>query len=523
MAFATTSKSMTRRSVVLGGLLLLGLAGGLPAEPPETFSEKLAVREREILVDLPDNLAGLQFEPKDFQVLVDGQPREVTRAEPATGEWTIILYVDQVLARPGTIFYSGLALARRARELTQVGSVEIAVADSDPRVVLLPTREAGRIEKTLLDLSAAARVERDRMEGRPAAAGEPSVPRIRRQLDKLLAFLATHRPPGPHAVFVVADGPDLSPEQIAIVESKGLFASPATPVFAFHRAARLLAAYGWVTIPVPLRKEGPGAAIAPKSEMEIFRESSAPSDHQNGAPPILPGRPPKKTTLALTGVIDLFIEPKTAALRLLSRATAGTVIGFEEQIGPTLIALSRRWRLWLTEPDAPVDGRLHALAVSLADRMRVDVLVYPVAVGPPNKTKRVRAPEWIRSSTPEEIAETRLEDLLAGRPAAGDLSFTGSVRSTPSGLELRLEVAPLRTPASASSGPLRLSWAFPGEEGATGIRHEILPGEGLEAGTRHAVLIVPPPGAQRIAVVVEALGPESWGGAMLEMVPAGGS
>src|SRR6185295_6970966 len=100
------------RRYLAGALLArLVLAGGLSAQPPQTFSEKLTVREREILVDVPDKLDGDRLHPKDFRVLVDGQPRQVTRAEPAAGEWTIVLYIDDVLAEPGTIFYSGLALA----------------------------------------------------------------------------------------------------------------------------------------------------------------------------------------------------------------------------------------------------------------------------------------------------------------------------------------------------------------------------------------------------------------------------
>jgi hypothetical protein len=512
---------MTRRRSLLAGALLavLSLPPGLPAQPPETFSENLVIREREILVDVPDLLADGRLSPGDFRVLVDGTPREVTRAEPAGGDWTILIYVDQILARPGTVFYSGLALANRARELIGAGSVEVAVAGSDPRVVLAATREVKSVERTLTDLSAAARVERDRSEGPAGRSGEPSLLQIRRQHDKLLAFLAARRPSGPHAVFLVVDGPSLTPEQTALLERQDPPACMNTPASVFHRTARLLAAYGWVTIPVPLRKEGAGSPIAPQSEIEVFRQSSAPSNHQNGVPPVLPGRPPKKTTLAFRGVIDLFIKPETAALRILSRATAGTIIGFEQQVEPALTALSRRWRLWVAEPDAPVDGRLHPIEVSLAARMSVGIQSYSVEIGPPDKTKNVRAPGWLRSSTPEEIAEARLEDLLAGLGTSGDLPLTATVLRTPAGLELRIEAAPLQVPESAPPGPVRISWAFSGEEGAAAVRHQILTGHDVEKGFRRTLRIDPPPGARRIAVVVDALGPERWGGTVLATGP----
>lgn len=503
-------------------LALLVFAGGLPAQRPETFSEKLVIREREILVDPPDDLAGRALQPEDFRVLVDGQLREVARAEPAARDWTVVLYIDEALARPGTIFYSGLALANRARELTRAGTVEVAVAGADPRLVLPPTREAHRVERTLVDLAAAARVERDRSEGLARAAGEPAGAQTRRQLDKLLAWLADRRPAGPHAVFLVADGADLPPEELALLARRNAAGAGPAPAAVFQRAARLLAAYGWVAIPVPLRKEGMGLEIAPQREIEILRQGSAPSDHQNSVPPILPGRPPEKTTLAWTGVIDLLVEPKTAALRILSRATAGTVIGFEAQIGPILAGLSRRWRLWLAEPDAPVDGRLHRLEVSLADKMRLGFAPYGVAVSLPGEARSIRAPAWIRSSTPEEIAEARLAELLAGRSAGGDLPLTAAARPTPSGLELQLALAPLASPESSPSGPVRLSWAFPGDEDASGARHKILPGGEPEKGWRHTARIAAPPGSRRVAVVVEALGAERWGGAVLGIPPDGG-
>jgi hypothetical protein len=224
-------------------------------------------------------------------------------------------------------------------------------------------------------------------------------------------------------------------------------------------------------------------------------------------------------------VIDLAVEPRTAALRVLSRATVGTVVGFEEQIEPMLAALARRWRLWITEPDGPVDGRLHSVDVSLPGQIRVEVFAYPVAVNQPGRRKTARAQEWIRSSTPEEIAEARLENLLSGAGIAGTeggLPLAAAVAGTRAGMELRIEVAPFQVPESAPSGPVRISWAFPGQEdieGATGVHHQEFPSGDLEKGFHQRVRIDPPAGARRIAVVVEALGPERWAGRLLETGP----
>ncbi len=497
--------------------IVLGLAAVAPLHltaQTQRFTERLTIREREVLVDLPDFLQKKSLKPGDFQVLVDGQPREVTRAEPmaapaAAGElpWTIVVYVDRILASPGTVFYSGLALSRRTAELTRLGSVEIVVADADPRPALAPTREARPLERALTDLAAAARVERDRADRRPAPPGGPDAPRLRRQLDKLLAFLTAHPPTGPHAVLLVADGLDLPDQQIADLD-RGAAGAPQTAAAALQRTARLLAAYGWVAIPVPLRKEGAGLPASTQSEIETFRESTGGS-YFGSLPPIIPFRPPKATSLAFSGVIDLMIAPRTAALRALARATAGTVIGFEVQLDEALGALARRWRLWLAEPDTPVDGRLH-----------------PLAVGLPGKRETVRAPQWLRSSTPEEIAEVRLEDLLAARPMDGGLLLTAAVATTTAGPELRLEVGPVQLPESAPPGPLRISWAWAGPDGVTGIHHETVPGSvpagDLAKGWRRVERLAVPAEARRLAVIVEALGPERWGSAVLTVDPPGG-
>jgi hypothetical protein len=372
-----------RISIVFELAATVAVAGVL--HPPrcaaqtQRFSDRLTVREREILVELPDELQKKPLKAGDFQVLVGGQPREVTRAEPVSsaGEppWTIVVYIDQVLASPGTVFYSSLALAHRAAELTRLGSVEMVVADSDPRQALGSARDARLLERTLTDLSAAARVDRDRKDSRPALPAEPDAARLRRQLDKLLAFLA-HPPAGPHAVLLVADGLELPAEQLADLD-RGSPAAPQTAAAALQRTARLLAAYGWVAIPVPLHKEGAGSQASMQSDVETLRQNSAGSSH-GSLPPTISFASPKATSLAFRGVIDLMITPRTAALRALARPTAGTVIGFEAQLDEVLAALGKRWRLWLVEPDGPADGLLHSLAVTL-----------------PGRRETVRAPEWL--------------------------------------------------------------------------------------------------------------------------------
>ncbi len=371
----TSRSSILSRALVAG----LALAAGAGAQTPNTFSGHVDIREREILVSLPSNLAKARLHPNDFQVLVDGQPREVARAEPASGPWTVLLYVDRVLAGPGTAFSSEVTLADHARDLTRLGTVEVAVAGPDPQTTLPPTRDSRLVEQTLATLSEAARRERDH----PAAGqgGPPAGPQIRQQLDKLLASLASRHPPGPHVLFLVAGGTDLSPAEVALLEG-GTTPPPGTPesaATAFLDASRRLAAQGWVVVPVAVQPGSPGTPVAPRSEIDLFRESASPSRQTNGPPPVLPSRPPAPTPLAYPEVVALSTEPRLAPLRALAEGTAGVVIGYDVQLPALFAELPRRWTVWVDEPEAPADDRLHTLTVRL-----------------PGRKAEARAPLWLR-------------------------------------------------------------------------------------------------------------------------------
>jgi hypothetical protein len=370
---------------LLAGLSLAAVASAQPPQQPTTFSGQLDIREREILVSLPTNLAKARLKPGDFQVLIDGQPREVSRAEPVSGgsaaPWTVLVYIDRTLASPGTAFSSEVALADHARDLARLGSVEVAVAGPEPGTVLSPSTEPGVIREKLADLADTARLERDH-----AAAGKATPPsdlQVRQQLDKLLAFLAAHHPAGPHILFLVADGLDLPAAQL---EALAAAAPPPpadaaeTPAAAFGRASRLLAAERWVVIPLAVHPESPGNPVSPQSEIDQIQRSADWSSHTNGPPPAsLPARAPRDGALAYPGVVALATEPRLAPLRTLAEATAGTVIGYEVQLAPLFAELPHRWTIWVAEPEAPADDHLHSLTVRL-----------------PGRKADARAPQWLR-------------------------------------------------------------------------------------------------------------------------------
>src|SRR3954468_4708921 len=277
-----------RRSIVSRALAAgLVLTAGAGAQTHQTFTGQVDIREREILVSLPSNLAKARLHPNDFQVLVDGRPREVARAEPVSAPWTVLLYVDRVLAGPATAFSSELALANHAKELTHLGTVEVAVAGPDPHTVLPPTRDSHQVKQTLATLSGAARKERDHA---PAKKGPPpSAPRIRQQLDKLLATLALRPPAGPRVLFLVADGVDLAPAEVSLLKS-GTPQPPGSPestATALIDDSRRLAAQGWVVIAVTMRPGSPGTPMSSAGDLDRVQASASPSQHTNSGPPTL--------------------------------------------------------------------------------------------------------------------------------------------------------------------------------------------------------------------------------------------
>src|SRR5262249_21643226 len=154
----------------------------------------------------------------------------------------------------------------------------------------------------------------------------PSDAEIRRQLDRLLAFLGTRHPAGPHALFLVAGG-----------SSSAALEAP------FRDASKRLAAPGWVGISLALRQDDPGKPGPPKSETDSFQRTTAWSSATTGPPPPPPSFHPTKTTLAFPRVVDLALDPKLAPLRTLASATAGTVIGYDVQLPALLEELPQRW------------------------------------------------------------------------------------------------------------------------------------------------------------------------------------
>jgi len=484
--------------------LLLALAGTVPAAPqPERFTEEFTVRETGVVIEMPDALLDNEVPAEELTVLLGGQLIPVRRLERLEeNDWQLVVYVDRVLAKPDTLFHSVLALSQSSADLARLGSVEVVVADPMPRVVLPASREPKRVHAVLADLANEARLALSRPQQGPPASSPPDEAILRLQLDRLLAHLTARPASGPHALFLTADSFRLPPAQVDLLTRSG--DAPVTGLpGVLTGTSRMLAAYGWVTTLLALRGDDAGEERSEMSDTERFRQHAGGWGGDNGGvPPVIPFRGPRPSTLRFEKVIDLFLLPDFAPLRALSQPTAGTVLGFEEQLGAALRGLRTRWRLWYEAPSA-VDGQVRPLEV----RLRQDV--------------QPRAQRWIRASTPEGIAETRLRLLLGGgTPPEGNLSLQASLqKKEDADAELRLEVAPFSVAGSPPSGPVRVSLAFADADGrATGVRHETAPAiEDSGKGWRHTLTLRLPGDSPRLGVCVEDLARERWSCTTLDL------
>ncbi|HZF08072.1 MAG TPA: hypothetical protein VFE33_04705 [Thermoanaerobaculia bacterium] len=236
-----------------------------PAEPsqPSRHAETIYVREAGVLVEMPPprRLEKLRraWRPGDFQLLVDGQPREVVAAGSVTSNpsgtaagWEIVLYFDSELTPTAALADAARLLARLAARLAALGSVEIVLADPAPRTVFAPSRDAARGSAALKELAGA-------VEGRAADFPARRLPDlVRRQCDRLIAFAGRSHDSRPQVLFWVgaADLPISPAEQTALSGATAAEGPPPVPgplAAAFVATAQALAAAGWVTFPIAVR------------------------------------------------------------------------------------------------------------------------------------------------------------------------------------------------------------------------------------------------------------------------------
>jgi hypothetical protein len=399
----------SRRRATLGVLFAASLSAAPPPQPePPRHTETILVREAGVLVERPASrpidILRRARRPADFQLLLDGRPHEVVSLEAATAkDWEIVVYLDPELAPAGPLNDAALLLTKRAGRLSSLGSVELVIADPEPRVALAPSRNPAIWPGVLAELAGTTA-------GRAASLPEPRLlAAVRRQCDRLIAFASQSRSSRPRALFWVG-APDLpiSPAEsnaLTLATEPGRETVPATPPIAaaFAAAAQTLATYGWVTIPLAVRPPPPPPPppTRPPGSAALDRPDYNPTLGEGRPFSGFPEDPKVKARRASADLrLDAALLPWLAPHHLLARATAGRVVQDEIQLDDALDSLGRRWWLWY-RPPVPADGRPHRLMVSLGGevslggRIGFDAKLSLSGDVRPDGN-RLAAPAWVR-------------------------------------------------------------------------------------------------------------------------------
>jgi Ca-activated chloride channel homolog len=450
-------------------------------------------------------------EPKseDFSVTEEGASRRVLGLE--TGKpWRVVVYVDRVLAGTRSVRGAAGLLAAQARELAALGPVEVVVAEPDPRPALLPTRDPLAIDEALSrllltgdgrdDLRALRQRSLDEV-GAPTERPEELADRLEEavaaearlvghQQDVLLEWLADPRGQnGPRVLFLVSDGFDLDPRSPYLgkvadeVQRSALRAGLPDPGLAerSRELARTAAALGWTVLPMPVGNER-------LPELRRWRTQSTPELPIGVV--ITPGRKKEEPPPAPT--LPELVAPR-APLAALAEETGGEVLTTPSATAGAITRL--RSRVWLRYEGSAVEGTLRPVEVRTAS------------------AETTKAGRWSGPAVPETVAARRAQRLLSLEVDEEDLPVAITLQQVddPSGapawsLELRPEEPARR----------RLTLALPAGAGSA-VSHQVLEPAALVDGVWRVPLALPP-GADRIAVVLDDPAGGGWGGRLIPVV-----
>lgn len=493
----------------LSVLASLVLAVQISAAVPQA-ADPAPLTEAGLAVEALDRRATALREPKteDFSVIEEGAPRRVLGVE--TGKpWRVVVYVDRILAGTRSVRGAAGLLAAQSRELAALGPVEVVIAEPEPRPALFPTRDPLAIDEALSRLLLTGdgrddlRALRQRFLeeiGAPAERPEEAAERVEgavaaevrlagHQQDLLLEWLAeTRGPDGPRVLFLVSDGYDLDPRAPYLARlpedarRSALDAGLPDPGLAerSRELARAAAALGWTVLPMPVGDER-------LPELRRWRPQST-QEVPIGVV-ITPGR--KKEEKPAAPTLPELAEPRVP-LAALADETGGEVL---TTASATASAISRlRSRVWVRyETPGETGGALRPIEVRAAS------------------AATTRAGRWSGPAVPDAIVARRALRLLAGEEDEEDLAAAASVRQVvdPSGtpswsLEIRPDQpAPRRLTLALSSGATSHRLLSPADLGAEGIWR---------------VPLVVPPGADRVAVVLDDPAGGPWGSRLLPIV-----
>ena len=505
-------------SFALLAAVLLSAQTGPPDAPPQAVP--LAAASSELSVQILDGKGEVPraVRAEDLAVVEDGQPRAVGELAPISRPWRIAIYVDRVLTGSRTLRAAAGSLAERAVELAALGTVEVIVAEPQPRLVLPPTRDVRAIDEALskLWLTGEARddlrVLRQRFRDGKGEEGEDPADRVgealeaearlvRRQQDALSEWLLAQEDGGPRALLLVSDGFDADPakfyraelpETSAPTSSTAGAASP-VPEGALEKVAletaRTAAALGWTALPLPI-----GDSTLP----DLRRLRSRPTPQLPVGGTITLGRKKPEGGGEAQPALPSLLAPNQP-LVWLAEATGGELILNAQKLSEALAHLRSRFWLRYAAP-RPLDGHPHAIEVR---SQRPDLTV--------------RARRWDVAGVPEAIAVARARRLLDGEEDGAGFEVLARIEpGPPSSSGERQGTLDVRFDSPGAEGALRLTVAGP--SGIAAVHHFLTAKDlaGPEAGV-YRLSIPWPEEAEAVAVIVEPVAGGVWGGQVVTL------
>ncbi len=369
-----------------------------PDTPP--FAETIEVREVEVRVDLS---ALPTFESigkkgrEDFIVIEDGVDHPLTALGPAAAnDWIFVLYFDTTLADPGARYRAAIELAGQAERLVAGGLTEIVIADPEPRT-LVTTGSADALRRQLDEHAQTADREGNLRSSAPAASFVAATAARLAQLDRLSVEIAARGGGGARGLILPVGSWALDPEALARMTKSSVATSVDLSEFQPLRdTARVLAGYGWVTVPLALRPASD--TPEPSAAERRTQVSTGGGGDRRTTVPIVSisgkGEPTDPATAAQVATLtDFSLLPWSE----LARASSGALVGEPGRLKGVLAELLGRRQFTYRSP-FPQPGRLLPLEVRWK--------------GGDGRT--LAAPRWLRSSTPPEVATARLRRMLAG-------------------------------------------------------------------------------------------------------------
>ena len=508
--------------------------------------------------------AVLDLRPEEIQVLEDGQrvklldlvpglapeqrpPSQGVHATTITGAsvpgsdgddrgswrpWRVVFYVSTELAGRYVLRSACEDAAREAGRLTDLGPVEVVLADPMPTVIANVGTDSQRLQAALDDVASRAsgvtRVERIRSDfvnefrpgfgfdslydvGQPAPAAMAARARaaankertiVLSELDRIVGWIQGEPPTARGLLVWVTGGFDLNPADFYLPLLQQL-----DPVFAqsmrteyqtlsleknVRDLVEVALSYGWTVMPVNASKTTflHGADIDGSGKAQQMSGVSVNSiDAQAG---------------------DFRQVAPTYPLRVIAAGTGGELVLNENQL-ETALDHTKAAYLVTYQVDRPADGRLHRLEIRCT-----------------RPGLRLLGRGFAPSGSLRGVSATRARRLLAGEPIEGSLPVAAEVKNITKAkkgqrlgeLEVVTDIGDLRQVLSPLGlGRMRVTVVVEIEDGAAFVNHQEMDLVWSEVGDRwvFSASLKWPKRATRLAVVVEELVSSTWGAEIVSL------